>query len=131
VGTLKRSEAVEHAEKERVRLQIEADANQHFPGAVQSVMVLEHSDERPGKMIVQVHLSPAGPDGQERTLRAFWLAHRPEMGQFRRDLSQRFPQVQLIQFTMTSAKARDPRAITMTLHHDASEAGRGAGSGGQ
>lgn len=118
---------MEQAEKERVRLQIESAANQRFPGTVQTVMVLEHSDERlvkPGKMIIRVVISPAGPDGQERTLRAFGQAHRPEMEQFRRDLSQRFPQARLIQFTMTNRKdQRDPRVITMTLHHDPFEAG--------
>jgi hypothetical protein len=66
-------------------VELEAEANERFPGAVQAVMVLEHGDERraePGKMTIRVVISAAGPDGQERTLRAFGQAHRPEMEQF-------------------------------------------------
>ena len=81
-----------------------------------------------GKIIVQVLIRKAGPDGQERTLRAFWQAHRTEMQQFRENLLQRFPQVRLIQFTVTEPRdPEDPRRITMTMpiRHDPFEAGRG------
>jgi hypothetical protein len=127
---------VEQSGKERIQGLVEVEANQRFPGAVQAVMVLEHGDERrvkPGKIVIRVLISPAGPDGQERTLRAFWQVHRPEMEQFRRDLSQRFPHARLIQFTMTNAKDRardDPRVITMTIRHDPPEAGPAAGDPG-
>jgi hypothetical protein len=124
---------VEQAEKERIQGQIEAEANRRFPSAVQAVMVLDHGAEgrvKTGKLIIRVLISPAGPDGRERTLRAFWWAHRPQMEQFRRYLSQRFTQFRLIQFTLTDAKDQDPndpRMITMTIHHDPGEAGGEAG----
>jgi hypothetical protein len=66
--------AVEQAEKEDLRVQIEAAANQRFPGAVRAVMVLEYGDEqhvKPGRIMIRVVISPAGPDGQERPLLAF------------------------------------------------------------
>jgi hypothetical protein len=87
-----------------------------------------------GKIIVQVLIRKAGPDGQEWTLRAFWQAHRPEMQQFRENLLQRFPQVRLIEFTMTEPRdPEDPRRVTMTMpiHHDPFEDGREGGSSGQ
>jgi hypothetical protein len=117
---------VEQSENERILGQAEAEANQRFPRAVQAVVVLEHSDRwdmKTGQLIIRVLISPARPDGQEQTLRAFWQAHRPEMQQFRRDLSQRFPQIRLIQFTMTERKdPKDPKMITMPIHHHPSEA---------
>jgi hypothetical protein len=137
---------VDWAEKEHLRLQIEAEANQRFPGAVQAVTVLERpqllagaspSDPwivRTGKIIVRLLIRKAGPDGPERTLQAFWQAHRQEMQQFRDDLSQRFPQVRLIEFTMTEPRdPEDPRRITMTaspIHYPSGD-GREGGSGGR
>jgi hypothetical protein len=92
---------VEQAEKEDLRVLIEAAANQRFPGAVRAVMVLEYGDE---------------PDGQERPLLAFMQAHRPEMRQFRRDLVQRFPRAHRVEFTMASRPdPKDARVITMPL----------------
>jgi hypothetical protein len=63
---------VEQSESERIQGQAEAEANRRFPGAVQAVMVLDHSDRccvKTGKMVIRVLIRPAGPDGQERTLR--------------------------------------------------------------
>ena len=133
-------------EKDRMRLQIEAEASQRFPGAVQAVMVLKRpqflAGPRPsgpwivksGRIVVRVLIRKAGPDGQERTLQAFWQAHRMEMRQFRDDLSQRFPQVMHIQFTMTEPRApEDMRIITMPvgpIRRHPSEDGPVGGSGG-
>jgi hypothetical protein len=42
-------------------------------------MVLDHSDRwgmKTGTIVIRVLIRPAGPDGQERTLRAFRQAHR-------------------------------------------------------
>jgi hypothetical protein len=138
---------VDWAEKERVRLQIEAEANRRFSGAVQAVIVLESpqllagpSPSEPwrvktGKVIARVLIRKAGPDGRERTLRAFWQAHRGEMQAFRDDLSERFPQVRLIQFTMTEPRdPEDPRRITMTagpIRRHSCEDGPEGGSGGR
>jgi hypothetical protein len=111
--------AVEQAEKEDLRVLIEAAANQRFPGAVRAVMVLEYGDEqhvKPGRIMIRVVISPAGPDGQERPLLAFMQAHRPEMRQFRRDLEQRFPRAHRVEFTMASRPdPKDARVITMPL----------------
>jgi hypothetical protein len=110
--------AVEQSEED-LRVQIEAAANQRFPGAVRAVMVLEYGDEqhvKPGRIMIRVVISPAGPDGQERPLLAFMQAHRPEMGQFRRDLEQRFPRAHRVEFTMASRPdPKDARVITMPL----------------
>jgi hypothetical protein len=120
---------VEQAEKESLRLQIESEANQHFPGAVHGVTVLEHSDERrvePGEMMIRVLIRPEGPDGQERPLRAFGEAHHPEIEQFRRDLSQRFPQARRLQFALANAKGRQ-KMIVVPLDRGPFEAGREGG----
>ena len=133
-------------EKERMRLEIEADASQRFPGAVQAVMVLKRPQflagprssgpwmVKSGRVVVRVLIRKAGPDGQERTLQAFWQAHRMEMQQFRDDLSQRFPEVMRIQFTMTEPRApEDMRIITMPvgpIRRHPSEDGPVGGSGG-
>jgi hypothetical protein len=70
---------VEQSENERIQGQAEAAADQRFPGAAQAVMVLDHSDRwgvKTGTIVIRVLIRPAGPDGQERTLRAFRQAHR-------------------------------------------------------
>jgi hypothetical protein len=122
---------VEQPEKERIQGLVEAEANRRFPGAVQAAVMLDHGAERrvkTGKIIIRVLISPVGPDSEERTLWAFGQACRPEMEQFRRDLSQRLPQVRLIQFTLTDAKdPNDPRMIAMLIHHDPAEDGREIG----
>ena len=137
------------AEKERMRLQIEAEASQRFPGAVQAVMVLKRpqflAGPRPsgpwivtsGQLVVRVLIRKAGPGSQERTLQAFWQAHRPEMKQFRDDLLEQFPHLLRIQFTMTEPRDPDPQepaSITMLVNpirRHPSEDGPAGGSSGQ
>ena len=70
---------MEWAEQERIRLQIEAEAGQRFPEAVQAVMVLErpqllagltHSEPwrvKTGKIIVRVLAGRAGPAPRDLT----------------------------------------------------------------
>lgn len=136
-------------ERERMRLQIEAEASRHFPGAVQAVYVLTRprllSGPRPsdplivksGQLVVQVLIRKAGPGGQERTLRAFWQAHRPEMKQFRDDLLEQFPHLLRIQFTMTEPRDPDPQEpanLVMLVNPNRrhpSEGGSAGASGGQ
>jgi hypothetical protein len=136
---------VDWVERERIRLQIEAEASQRFPGAVQAVYVLTRprllSGPRPsdplivksGQLVVRVLVRKAGPGSQERTLRAFWQAHRPEMKQFRDDLLEQFPHLLRIQFTMTEPRdpdSQEPGSIIMLAGRHTSEDGSAGGSGG-
>jgi hypothetical protein len=139
---------VDWVERERMRLQIETEASQRFPGAVQAVYVLTRprllSGPRPsdplivkaGQLVIRVLIRKAGPGSQERTLRAFWQAHRPEMRQFRDDLLEQFPHLLRIQFTMTEPRDPDPQepaSITMLVNpirRQPSEDGSAGGSGG-
>jgi hypothetical protein len=117
---------MDQAAKDRIQHEIEDQANERFPGAVQSVVVLQHGDEpvvEPGELMIRVLIRPEGPDGGEQRLRDFEQAHRPEMEQFRRDLSQRVPQARRLQFIRDDGSG-DRKVIVMPL-------GRGAGEGGR
>ena len=86
-----------------------------------------------GKIIVKILIRKAGAGDYEWTLQAFWKAHLPETQQFRDDLSQRLPQVRLIQFTMIEKRDPEERLrITMTagpVRNHPSGDGREGGSG--
>jgi hypothetical protein len=117
---------MDQAAKDRIQHEIEHEANERFPGAVQSVAVLQHGDEpavEPGEVMIRVLIRPEGPDGGEQRLRDFEQAHRPDMEQFRRDLSQRVPQARRLQFLRDDGSG-DRKVIMMPLGRDVGEGGR-------
>jgi hypothetical protein len=108
---------MDEAARDRVQQEIEHEANERFPGAVQSVVVLRHGDHpvvEPGELIVRVLIRPEGPDDGEQRLRAFEQAHRPEMEQFRREVSRRVPQARRLQFIRDDGSS-DRKMIMMPL----------------
>ncbi|MGH3192461.1 MAG: hypothetical protein ACRDPY_40110 [Streptosporangiaceae bacterium] len=116
---------MEQAEKERVQREIHDEASRQFPGAVQGVTVLQHGDERGIKragLMVRVLISPEGPDGRERPLRAFEQAHRTEIEQFRSDLSQRLPQARRLQLVCDGPDGR--KVILVPLERSPAERGQ-------
>jgi hypothetical protein len=87
---------MDQAAKDVIQREMSELADTYFPGAVQGVVVLAHGDDpvvEPGVMKVRVLIKPEEPDGRPRRLREFVQARRPEIEQFGRHLSQRFPQV--------------------------------------
>jgi hypothetical protein len=123
---------MDQAAKDRIQHEIEDEANERFPGAVQSVMVLQHGDEpvvEPGELMIRVLIRPERPDGGEQRLLDFEQAHRPEMEQFRRDLSQRVPQARRLQFIRDDGGG-DRKVIMMPLGRGAGEGGREGSPGG-
>lgn len=120
---------MDQATKEHVQREIKDEASQLFPDAVQGVVVLQHGDERrvqPGELMIRVLIKPEGPDGHEQPLRAFDLAHRSEIEQFRRDLFQRFPQAKRLEFTHADARGRR-KVIIVPLDRAPGESGREGG----
>lgn len=116
---------MEQAEKEQLQGEIQQEASQHFPAAVQGVTVLQHGDERRikrGELIIQVLISPQGPDGRQRPLRAFEQAHQSEIEQFRRALSQRFPRARRLQLVCDGADGR--KVILVPLDRVRAERGQ-------
>jgi hypothetical protein len=117
---------MDQAAKERLQHEIQDEASQRFPGAVDSAVVLQHGDEprhvQRGEMTIRVLIKPEGPDGQPRPLRAFGEMHRPEIEQFRRDLAQRLPEARQLQFTLADATSRR-KMIVAPLGRSAREGG--------
>lgn len=118
---------MDQADKERIQQEIEQVASERFPGAVQQVIVLQHGDEpvvEPGELMIRVLVKPEGPDGKERPLRAFGETHRSDFEQFRRDLSERFPQARRLQFTQDDGSGGRKKVITMPVGPGPKEGGR-------
>jgi hypothetical protein len=117
---------MDQAAKDRIKHEIEDEANERFPGAVQGVVVLAHGDEpvvEPGELIIRVLIRPERLDGGEQGLRDFGQAHRPAIEQFSREVSQRVPEARRLQFIRDDG-SNDPKMIMMPL-------GRGRGEGGR
>ncbi|MGI8449212.1 MAG: hypothetical protein ACR2MP_18940 [Streptosporangiaceae bacterium] len=91
-------EALEH-----VRRKLEEDVQGRFPGAgVQRVTVAQYGDEpviEPGELAVRVIIeAPGGRADREQAMDLFSKAHREAIGQFRQDLSLRFPEARRLEF---------------------------------
>jgi hypothetical protein len=117
---------MEQADKERIQGEIQEMAETRFPGAVDRVIVLQYGDEpvvEPGELMIRVLVKREQADGQDR-LRDFAEAYRPELDQFRRDMSERFPQANRLQFTSDDASSEHKRVIMMPLDRGRREGGR-------
>jgi hypothetical protein len=121
---------MEQTDKERIqRIQreIEEAANERFPGAVERVMVLQYGDEpvvEPGELMIRVLVKSKEPGGQDQPLRDFADAYRSELDEFRREMSERFPQARRLQFTRGDDSGEHKRMIMMPLNRGPGEGGR-------
>jgi hypothetical protein len=118
---------MEQTDKERIQREIEETANARFPGAVEQVVVLQYGDEpvvEPGELMIRVLVKHAAADGQDRPLRDFAEAYRSELDQFRREMSERFPQAKRLQFIRDDDNAEHKRVIMMPLDRGPRERGR-------
>jgi hypothetical protein len=97
---------MDQATRDRIEHEIKDVASQRFPDALHGVVVLQHAIGRsvkPGELTIRVLIRPDRPGGQQRQLRDFEERHRPEIEQFRRDLSQQFPRARRLEFTHAEA----------------------------
>ena len=118
---------MEQADKERIQGEVEEMVERRFPGAVERAIVLQYGDEpvvEPGELMIRVLVKRAQADGQDRPLREFAEAHRSELDQFRRDMSERFPQAKRLQFTSDDASGEHKRVIMTPLDRGRREGGR-------
>jgi hypothetical protein len=90
---------------------------------------------RPGEITIRVLIGPDLPGGQQRQLRDFEERHRPEIEQFQRDLSQRFPRARRLEFTHAESgesRIKPIEAIVVLLDRAPGQPGKestAAGSG--
>jgi hypothetical protein len=126
---------MDQAARERIEREITESASQRFPDAVHGVVVLHHAIGRsvkPGELTIRVLVRPDGPGGQQRQLRDFGDMHRPEIEQFRRDLSQQFPRARRLEFTHAEAgrsRVKPVEAIVLLLDRDPGQHGQEGGTG--
>ena len=113
---------MDQAARERIQQEMEDEANQRFPGAVQQIRLLEHGDDpvvEPGEVLIRISLTPQdGPDGPEQAPHAFEQAQGPELSQFRRELLQRVPEARRILVIRDDPGGRDQRRFIMRLSPD-------------
>jgi hypothetical protein len=82
---------------ERFRDELEELARERFAGEVHTVM-------GPRRGVIRVLVAATGPDGGERPLREFELAHRPDMVRFRDDVAERFPAARKLEFVLDDGR---------------------------
>jgi hypothetical protein len=58
----------------------------------------------PRRGVIRVLVRPAGPDGRERPLRDFELAHRQDIVRFRDDVAERFPAARKLEFVLDDGR---------------------------
>jgi len=125
---------MDQAARERIEREITDAASQQFPDAVHGVVVLQHAIGRsvkPGELTIRVLIRPDRPGGQQRQLRDFEERHRPEIEQFRRDLSQQFPRARRLEFAHAEAgrsRIKPVEAIVLLLDRHPGRHGQGDGT---
>jgi hypothetical protein len=92
--------------KEQLQRELEDEARQRFAGEAAGVMVLPRG-------VIRVLVSPLGPDGCERPLRAFEQGRRPEIEQFRDELRERFPAARKLELALASDQGAASRVRRM------------------
>ena len=101
---------MDQATKDRIRNEIEDEVRTLFPGAVRRVDWESHSNDphfEPGELLPSLILTePSGRIGRPGPGAAFkklQRAHGPALKQFRRDLAQRWPEIQHLGFGFEDA----------------------------
>ena len=97
---------MDEAAKDRIRNEIEDEVRTLFPGTVRRVDWQSHSNDphyEPGELLPSLILTE--PPGRRRgrpepgqAIKKFQAIHGPALKQFRRDLAQRWPEVQHLGF---------------------------------
>ncbi len=82
---------------EHFRDELEELARERFPGEVHTVI-------GPRRGVIRVLVRTTGPDGRERPLRDFELAHRPDMVRFRDDVAERLPAAKKLEFVLDDGR---------------------------
>jgi hypothetical protein len=121
---------MDDATKDRVQHEIEGEANQRFPGEIQSAVVLQYGDDpvvEPGELIIQLFIKPEAPDGQARELRTFHRERDAEIQQLRGDLARRYPEARRLHFIRDDGSG-DRRVIFMPIEPAPGKAGTTPGS---
>jgi hypothetical protein len=113
------------ATDEQFRDELEELAGQRFGGEVHGVM-------GPRRGVIRVLVRTSGPDGRERPLRDFELAHRPDMVRFRDDVAERFPAARKLEFVLDDGRGdRWTRPVNVIIAPlDKALPGEGDGTGG-
>ena len=125
---------MDQAARERIEREVTEAASQRFPGAVHGVVVLQHAIGRsvkPGELTIRVLLRSDSPGGQQRQLRDFGERHRPDIEEFRRDLSQQFSRARRLEFTYAEAgrsRVKPVEAIVRQLDWDPGQHGQRGGT---
>jgi len=102
---------MDEAEKDRIRHEIEDEVRALFPGTVRRVDWQSHSNDphfEPGELLPSLILAPphgprVGRPGPGLAFKKLQRAHGPALQQFRRDLAQRWPQIQHLGFGFEDA----------------------------
>ena len=88
---------MDRAADERFRDELEELARERFADEVHAVM-------GPRRGVIRVLVRTTGPDGRERPLRDFELAHRRDMVRFRDDVAERFPVARKLEFVLDDGR---------------------------
>jgi len=97
---------MDQAAKDRIRNEIEDEVRTLFSGAVRRVDWESHSNDphyEPGELLPSLILTAPpgrriGPPGPGAAFKKLQRAHGPALKQFRRDLAQRWPEIQHLGF---------------------------------
>jgi hypothetical protein len=125
---------MDRAARERIEREVTEAASQRFPDAVHGVVVLQHAIGRsvkPGELTIRVPIRPDRSGAQQRQLRDFGDRHRPEIEQFRRDLSEQFPRARRPEFAHAEAgrsRVKPVEAIVLLLDRDPGQHGQRGGT---
>jgi hypothetical protein len=115
---------MDQAAKDRIQHEIEDGANKLFPGSVRRVEWVEYGDApmiEPGELMPRFVVLPEPPGrrigrpGPDGVLKAFQSAHGRALKQFRRELSQRWPEVRHIEVMFEDASGRSRGGMVQAL----------------
>lgn len=123
---------MDQAAKDRIRNEIEDEVRTLFPGAVRRVDWQSHSNDphyEPGELLPSLILTAPpgrriGPPGPGAAFKKLQRAHGPALKQFRRDLAQRWPEIQHLGFGFEDASGHSRGGgIVMALDDPGEAAG--------
>jgi hypothetical protein len=114
---------MDRATKDRIRHEIEDEVRTLFPGAVRRVDWQSHSDDpqfEPGELLPSLILTE--PPGRRRgrpepgeAFRKFQNTHGPAVKQFRRELAQRWPEIQHLGIGFEDASGHHRGGLVIAL----------------
>src|SRR6476661_418623 len=122
---------MDQAAKDRIRNEIEDEVRTLFSGAVRRVDWESHSNDphyEPGELLPSLILTAPpgrriGPPGPGAAFKKLQRAHGPALKQFRRDLAQRWPEIQNLGIGFEDASGHHRGGIIMALDDPGAAAG--------